>query len=45
MERDEIMAALESCSGDTSCAAEKLQMSRPTLYRRIKSLGIEIPSS
>ena len=44
VERDEIMAALESCSGDTSCAAEKLQMSRPTLYRRIKSLGIEIPS-
>lgn len=44
VERDEIMAALESCSGDTSCAAEKLQVSRPTLYRRIKSLGIEIPS-
>ncbi len=44
VERDEIIAALESCSGDTSCAAEKLQMSRPTLYRRIKSLGIEIPS-
>ena len=44
VERDEIMAALESCSGDTSCAAEKLQISRPTLYRRIKSLGVEIPS-
>ena len=44
VEKDEIIAALESCSGDTSCAAEKLQMSRPTLYRRIKSLGVEIPS-
>lgn len=44
VERDEIMAALESCGGDTSCAAEKLEVSRPTLYRRIKSLEIEIPS-
>jgi transcriptional regulator with PAS, ATPase and Fis domain len=44
VERDEIIAALESCAGDTSAVAEKLQMSRPTLYRRIKNLKIEIPS-
>ncbi len=41
VERDEITAAMEACAGDTSAAAAKLQMSRPTLYRRIKSLKIE----
>ncbi len=41
VERDEITAALEAASGDTTAAAEKLQISRPTLYRRIKSLDIE----
>jgi DNA-binding NtrC family response regulator/pSer/pThr/pTyr-binding forkhead associated (FHA) protein len=45
VEREEITAALEACGGDTSLAAERLQISRPTLYRRIKSLGIEIPTS
>ena len=43
VERDEIIAALDACGGDTSAAAEQLQISRPTLYRRIKSLKIEAP--
>ncbi|MEM9593564.1 MAG: sigma 54-interacting transcriptional regulator [Acidobacteriota bacterium] len=45
VERDEIAAALETCGGDTTAAAEALQISRPTLYRRIKSLGIVVPGS
>ena len=43
VERDEIKMALEAAQGDTALAAERLQMSRPTLYRRIKSLGIQAP--
>jgi DNA-binding NtrC family response regulator/pSer/pThr/pTyr-binding forkhead associated (FHA) protein len=43
VERDEILATLEACGSDTTTAAEVLQMSRPTLYRRIKALGIVIP--
>ncbi len=43
VERDEIVAALDACGGDTTAAAERLQVSRPTLYRRIKSLKIESP--
>ena len=45
VERDEIISALDATSGDTSLAAEQLQISRPTLYRRIKSLDITIPGS
>jgi transcriptional regulator with PAS, ATPase and Fis domain len=40
VEREEISAALDATGGDTQLAAERLKMSRPTLYRRIKSLGI-----
>lgn len=43
VERDEITSTLDACGGDTTLAAEQLQISRPTLYRRIKSLGIAIP--
>ncbi len=43
VEREEIINALDACGGDTSAAAERLQISRPTLYRRIKSLKIENP--
>lgn len=43
VERDEILATLEACGGDTTITAEVLQVSRPTLYRRIKTLGIVIP--
>ncbi len=42
VERDEIIAALEACGGDTAVTAARLQISRPTLYRRIKSLGIDL---
>ena len=45
VERDEITSALDACGGDTTAAAEQLQISRPTLYRRIKSLGIEISTN
>ncbi|MEM6792545.1 MAG: sigma 54-interacting transcriptional regulator [Acidobacteriota bacterium] len=45
VERDEIAQTLDSCGGDTSLAAEKLSISRPTLYRRLKSLGIELPGT
>ncbi|MEM1178052.1 MAG: sigma 54-interacting transcriptional regulator [Acidobacteriota bacterium] len=45
VERDEIASTLEACGGDTSLAAERLQISRPTLYRRIKNLEIELPGS
>ena len=41
VEREEILDTLERCGGDTTAAAEQLQISRPTLYRRIKSLKIE----
>ncbi|MEO1086630.1 MAG: sigma 54-interacting transcriptional regulator, partial [Acidobacteriota bacterium] len=45
VERDEIASTLDACGGDTSLAAERLQISRPTLYRRIKNLEIELPGS
>ena len=41
LSRDEIMAALETSSGDTQAAAEQLKMSRATLYRKLKSMGVE----
>ncbi|MEE8523684.1 MAG: sigma 54-interacting transcriptional regulator, partial [Thermoanaerobaculia bacterium] len=40
VEREEILDTLERCGGDTTAAAEQLKISRPTLYRRIKSLKI-----
>ncbi len=43
VEREEITAALDACGGDTTATAARLQISRPTLYRRIKSLKIETP--
>ena len=43
VEREEIALALDACGGDTAATAERLQISRPTLYRRIKSLKIEMP--
>lgn len=41
VEKDEISAALDACDGDTAAAAKRLAISRPTLYRRLKSLGIQ----
>jgi DNA-binding NtrC family response regulator len=40
VERDEIVLALERSSGDVAAAAEALGISRATLYRRIKALGV-----
>ncbi len=40
VERDEIVIALEATTGNTDEAAERLGLSRATLYRRIKALGI-----
>ena len=36
-----IMAALTICGGDVKAAADRLGVSRATLYRRIKQLGIQ----
>lgn len=41
VERDEIMTALEAASGDTQATAEQLKMSRATLYRKLKTMGVE----
>ncbi len=43
VERDEILTALDLSNGDIAATAELLKMSRPTLYRRIKILGIQAP--
>ena len=39
-EEGEILASLTACRGSVDAAAEKLGMSRATLYRRIKKYGI-----
>jgi len=44
-ERAEIIAALESSGGDTTIAARRLEVSRATLYRRIKHLGVPLPKA
>ena len=44
VEREEITAALEAVGGETTAAADLLKISRSTLYRRIKVLGIEAGS-
>jgi hypothetical protein len=40
VEHDEITLAMERASGDVNLAAEALGISRATLYRRIKALGV-----
>jgi transcriptional regulator of acetoin/glycerol metabolism len=40
-EREALLAALECCSWNFARAAERLAISRMTLYRRLKRLGIE----
>ncbi len=44
-ERAEIVAALEACGGDTAATARRLEVSRATLYRRIKHLGVPLPKA
>jgi sigma-54 dependent transcriptional regulator, acetoin dehydrogenase operon transcriptional activator AcoR len=43
--RDAIVAALEESGGNRSVAAESLGIGRTTLYRKLRSLGIETPDS
>jgi len=40
-EKDKIETALQSVGGNVSRAAQRLQMSRDTLYRKMKKLDIE----
>ncbi len=44
-ERREILRALAACGGVATAAAELLGVSRSTLYRRMSSLGLELPGS
>jgi len=39
--RDEIISAIEECGGNKKAAAEKLNMSRATLYRLISKYSID----
>jgi DNA-binding NtrC family response regulator len=41
VERDEILLTLERAGGDVPAACQTLGLSRATLYRRMKALGIE----
>ena len=40
-ERDVLTQTLEACSGNKAEAARRLGMTRPRLYRRLRSLGME----
>ena len=44
VERREIRRALAAADGDTAAAAARLGIARSSLYRRIKDLGLELPS-
>lgn len=43
-ERNYLSVALEILENDTEALSEKLQMSRATVYNRMKALGIPLPS-
>jgi transcriptional regulator of acetoin/glycerol metabolism len=42
-ERAAILLALEVENGNIKAAADRLEMARSTLYRRIKALNIPVP--
>ncbi|MCK6683537.1 MAG: hypothetical protein L6R30_14105, partial [Thermoanaerobaculia bacterium] len=42
-ERAAILLALEAENGNIKAAADRLEMARSTLYRRIKALNIPVP--
>lgn len=44
VERDEIQSAIRAASGDIAAACARLGISRATLYRRLKALGIDEPA-
>ncbi|SBW28260.1 hypothetical protein FDG2_5611 [Candidatus Protofrankia californiensis] len=45
IERDAIVQSLLNADGNRTLTARALDMSRATIYRRIRQYGIEIPSS
>jgi transcriptional regulator of acetoin/glycerol metabolism len=44
-ERQAVLRAIEGCAGNMSLAAQQLGVSRNTLYRRCKRLGIALSSA
>ena len=44
-EREKLLRTIRECDGNMSRAAEQLGVSRNTLYRRCKRLGIAPPRS
>ena len=45
VEKEEVLQAIRDCDGNMSRVAERLGVSRNTLYRRCKRLGIPLPRS
>ncbi|HWH50903.1 MAG TPA: sigma-54 dependent transcriptional regulator [Gemmatimonadaceae bacterium] len=45
LERERLVAALSAACGDTELAAERLGVHRATIYRRMRRLGIPVPTS
>jgi DNA-binding NtrC family response regulator len=44
LEREQLIAALSAARGDTELAAERLGVHRATIYRRMRRLGIPVPT-
>ena len=41
-ESDVLLKTLDACGGNKADAARRLGMTRPRLYRRLKTLGLEV---